>query len=367
MRVAVVAFSCRGVMGLGAVSLANFLSEKNDVALFGGNELKSDYIYEKVKFKKYSILGQGPREIFKFNILIKTLNEIKTFNPQLIIFYSSHIFNCFVARLKKMKTKKLFILHDPHIRAKYRIFSKQDIFNKLMEFHNLAMIKNVDIIQVTYKNAIEEVIERYNLPAEKICSVPLLPLVYLKGTDKNKNYKKIKYDYDLVFFGRIDAYKDLDLLFKTLEMSYSYKNRLKLLMIIQGNIPTPFKIKYKQVLNDIDIINQFLNEHDFESLIRRSKIAIFPYHDATGSHGPSVAFSLGMPIVATDVGCFKEYINMMGYGIVVPPGRPDLMYKAIINILNNPIENERISAKFIDFVKNMEDYQLSIINRMINS
>ncbi|HCU22707.1 MAG TPA: hypothetical protein DF698_07485, partial [Candidatus Atribacteria bacterium] len=351
MKVAVVLLSCKGVMGLAGIAFANALSVLSETLLLTGKENHLSEISDSVKEYVFELEGQNFKNLIKVKQLKRAIQVIKTLEPDLVVFYSLHLFNLpILLSLKKSmpSVKSIYVFHDPIKRAKYGV-SRQSLFEFLSFIHNYFMLRNVDAIQFTYSKALE-IFRATRKPKSGVTlfSVPLIPLTALKSQNQkelkplSKNDKKK--EFDLIFFGRIDNYKDFHTFFQALSLIYREK-AITVLMIVQGDLKKlPLK-NYPELEGRIRIINTFLTEDEFEHLVSKSKSSVFPYFEATASHGPSVSFSNGVPVIASNVGCFEEYINHFGEGICIEPQNPQHLAEAISTMLNKPIDSEAIKKK----------------------
>jgi len=345
LRILVVSLSCRGVMGLAAASFSNAVAVNNDTLLLCGEKFPIHEMKKNSKILNCPIDGQGITELVKVWLYDSTIKDIVKFSPDVIVFFSSHLHNLILLRWAvKHKIKTVFMFHDPDERTKYSFLSKQYIFDKTMNWHNKLMIKYVTTVLVTYSEATILVQQKYKIADDKVEVIPLIPLTELATREQYPEF--IEKKFDIVFYGRVDKYKDYETFFKAIDSIFDKGNEVSILLIIQGNIDIIKKYCSYSWYPSLTIINDFLPERDFEALVSSAKAAVFPYSGATGSHGPSVAFSLGVPVIATDVGCFREYIDDFGIGICVEPRNPLALAAAIMEILETTIPAELIQTKF---------------------
>lgn len=344
----VISLSCRGVMGLAAASFANALFKHHKVCLVGGEEFPVKEVIKDITLNIYPIKGQSLIELMKINIYQKLIADIWKFKPDAVVFYSSHLHNLFLLLwAKRNKIATAFVFHDPAERADYHFFSKQYLFNIGMQIHNKIIIKFVNKVFTTYKDAVYLVQQQCHLRYNKVIDIPLIPLTELATWNKFNEYSAEK-KFDLVLFGRVDNYKDYDTFFKALNIVQERDIHCSVLAIIQGDISVFKHHCADHLWPSVTLINDFLEETEFEELVSSAKIAVFPYSGATGSHGPSVAFSLGVPVIATNVGCFQEYIQTFGIGKCVEPKDPYALAQVIIDLLNTPTPKELVHQKFAE-------------------
>ena len=136
---------------------------------------------------------------------------------------------------------------------------------------------------------------------------------------------------DILFFGRIEYYKGLDILIKAAANLSKYNFHI----IGKGDIKKVFNIN---TLPDNCIhINRYVTDHELAEYIQKSKVIVLPYRDATGTQTIQSIFYYNKPIIATNVGCFPEYISNGIDGLIVKKESVEELSKAIEYLLN---ENE---------------------------
>ena len=73
----------------------------------------------------------------------------------------------------------------------------------------------------------------------------------------------------------------------------------------------------------IDVMEGFLGEAEMEAALAEPSAVVLPYLDFSAQSGVlSQALSLGLPVVASDVGALGETVREYGTGVAVPPGDP---------------------------------------------
>jgi glycosyltransferase involved in cell wall biosynthesis len=87
-----------------------------------------------------------------------------------------------------------------------------------------------------------------------------------------------------------------------------------------------------------------LNENEFDKKLQQSLFTLAVYNSATsGSSVATRAMSNATPVVASDIGGFKEYLD--GGGVFLPPKNPEALAQMIESLLKNPQLLEELGAK----------------------
>jgi glycosyltransferase involved in cell wall biosynthesis len=68
-------------------------------------------------------------------------------------------------------------------------------------------------------------------------------------------------------------------------------------------------------------------------LIQRTKVAVFPYRDATGTQTIQSVYYYQRPVIVSAVGCFPEYVTDGVTGYVVPPCDAEALATAIRKVV----------------------------------
>ncbi len=149
------------------------------------------------------------------------------------------------------------------------------------------------------------------------------------ATDKSV----VREPYTLLFYGRIWPYKGLKYLLKAMPLIAERIPEVKLIIAGRGeNIEEYF-------LNGCDgryeILNHFIPEEEVAALFQRSTAVILPYIEASQSGVATVAFAMGTPVVASNVGGLAEMIRHEKDGLLVPHGNAPALADAIIRLLSN--------------------------------
>ena len=223
--------------------------------------------------------------------------------------HSSNLFYIFLAKIFNIKL--IFSIHRFDLES----------YDKLRRF--FLKIYNKFVIFFSYKIIILS--DTSLVPASK------KELITLSGFNLNLfDSKKIgKY---FLFFGRIDDYKGLDILY------YTAKELSSLNFVVAGNGKSDFIDKLKS-LNNVKILNRFIEENEVKDLFFNAKACILPYKNATQSGVQILSYSYATPVIVNDVGNLKEFVKDRETGLLVR-------------------KNEKLKDKILEF-ENMNLYPIS--------
>jgi Glycosyltransferase len=289
-----------------SLEISNALMENkfsHYILISEGNELSdkfTDSEYRKViKIKtfasNYLSFLVNTLLLFRWIKLIQILRKIK---PDIVHITHFHVWCIFVYLLRPIFKYKIFYgVHDNPFEPK-----EKPVF--LMNFFEKFFVKKADLI-LTYSNFMKESIKKY--VSNK--TIEVLPLgIYSDLCPKfEKKFNPNKESLDVLFFGRLENYKGIDTLIKAYEILKKEHLKIKLTIAGRGKIDKDLENK----INELSIIfkNYWISNEELCQLIENCDVLVAPYKNATQSGIISVALAYGVPIIATNVGSFSEYIK----------------------------------------------------------
>ena len=137
---------------------------------------------------------------------------------------------------------------------------------------------------------------------------------------------------DILFFGRIAEYKGVGYLIDALRILRS--NGYQYTAIIAGDGTLVFDESECAEIG-ITVFNRRISNNELANLIVGTKVVVCPYSDATQSGVLMTAFAFNKPVVASEVGSFKEVLKDNIHGVLVPPKNANALAQAIIKMLEN--------------------------------
>lgn len=294
---------------------------------------------EEIKAKELLNVRFKRKEVWSYFSLIKQ-HKIKKFikrvNPDLIFIFTPHPVNLFLFRFLK---RYLIItqIHDPEPHSGVGLIDRIILNAQLKRYYKYS-----NYFSVAGEALKSVLVNKYHIDGDRVFSIPL---ALLPSHAPSKNYQRnVEKDIDMIFYGRIEYYKGLDVLMNALN---------HILQPVVVYILGKGEVYFKQPDNcksTVKIINRFVYLDELEQLIARSKIAVLPYRDATGSVMIPELFAYNLPIIATDVGVFKEYVG--NAGIIVPANNEIMLAQAIEELLSNNDKREDFAKKGLELLEN---------------
>ena len=110
-------------------------------------------------------------------------------------------------------------------------------------------------------------------------------------------------------------------------------------------VMSSFKGEAPKSAGNVQIINQWIHESDFEKLIAAARVIVLPYRDASQSGIIPIAISNHVPCVVTPVGGLPEMIKHYSCGLVSSSLDPnDILEKILICLNSNEFEFHNYSG-----------------------
>lgn len=206
--------------------------------------------------------------------------------------------------LQKRGVKVLGTVHDLHPHEAKKQFYKMIRF-KINAARNRDAIRNCSSL-VT--NALDQYEELKKMFPKKKVSFHAFPSLVSKGIKEGNacppEIERLQKPY-ILFFGRIETYKGVDLLCEAYEHSGNLREQYNLVVAGKGLCP------YEQSLRENGIIwvNRYIKDEEVAELYKRAKCVVYPYISATQSGVLSLAYYFQVPVLASDIPFFKSAIN----------------------------------------------------------
>lgn len=293
---------------------------------------------------------------------IKTAKEIKTKNPDIVIFayWMSFFASCYAKMAKIIKRNKVSrcigLVHNmmPH---------EQSILDRLFSPH---FVKRMDAFVALSKSVLADVSRLDKKSKPKYFSPHPLYDHYGDKEDKvmamNSLYMDNNYNY-LLFFGLIREYKGLDLLLKA--MSDKRLDKYPLKLIVAGEFYEK-KEPYLKMIDDLDIndkviiCDKYIPDEEVKNFFNLADMVVQPYKSATQSGVTQIAYHFEKPMLVTDVGGLREIVpnGKVGYVVEAEPSK-------IADAICDFYDNERIEYFESNIIEEKKKYEWSKMTETI--
>jgi len=177
------------------------------------------------------------------------------------------------------------------------------------------------------------------LPMERLHRIAhglLGPAVISSLKDKDEDDGRIHF----VQFGKLKPYKGADILLNALgRLSDAQRTRCHVSIVGRPYFDTaPFfeLINRHGLQSCVDLKLDFISDAEMSALFDRADMLVFPYRGIDTSGVLMAAIARGIPVVASDLGCFAEMLIDGQEGRLVKPADPKALAATLIDIVENP-------------------------------
>ena len=183
--------------------------------------------------------------------------------------------------------------------------------------------------------------ERWNVPTCERANVP---------TCERAN--------DVLFFGRVEAYKGVDTLLAAWaeasgDLRVNSSNSWQATRLVIAG-PVARDVTLPPLPPGVELRDRRIADGEAEALFRSAAVLVLPYRDATQSALVAAAYAFGVPVIVTDVGALSEYVvpgatgpdgtGPGATGWIAPAGDAGALAAALREALADPARLRRMGA-----------------------
>lgn len=316
MKVLLISFARSGGMLQYHSQLANALAQKAETTVIIPRRAAKDYFSDRVKIMTIDTGLTLKDVIFKsvtFKAYLDLRRCLKNVEADICHLTGPHPWNILVRELTCLPL--FYTIHDPkpHQGERwYKIFI-ENIFRKRIDASFVHTIKGKDYL--ISKGFLQN----------RIFVVPHGDLNFFKKWIKIG----LKEEDNILFFGRIEDYKGLDILLQAAPQIFSVLPNWKITIAGKGEMRS-----YQKWINDdrIEVINRYLRDEEVARLFQKAKMVVLPYKEATQSGVVPIAFAFAKPVIATQVGGLDEIIRNGENGILIKPNDFELLAQTVVQL-----------------------------------
>lgn len=274
-------------------------------------------------FKRKSILW-GIDRIFisVMNCFIRNI-VIRKEKPDVVLVQASHscLDGFFLKGINK-KINKMLTVHDVIVPTNSLSWSMKSL---------KRMYDEADTLIVHSKTNKKQLMELFDVDEKKIYVIPHGLLTGYQKMDKGECRKRLGIETKkkvLLFYGDMRKSKGLDVLLKSAKGVDCH-------LLISGTPPygesfAPYEELIEKNKLSVTKILEFTPDYFRDILFQASDFLVLPYKEFYSQSGVFMqAIQYGLPIIATDVSSFREYIEKYNIGYVAKPNDVDDLKRTI--------------------------------------
>lgn len=267
----------------------------------------------------------------------KVAHSIKDDNPDVIYLTMNDLWAPFLfPKLKGFLRVKT--IHDVGIHE-----GNNSIFNK---WWNSTNFRDAEKFVILSKIFVTE-LEKKGISKSNIVVIPHAGFTFYADqyhTNNSNTVKKI-----ILFFGRIDKYKGLEILLDAMPMII--EKHPDVLLRIAGNGDLQDLIfKIEKLHDNIELINRWIKDCEIADIMRDCLLLILPYTHATQSGVIPLAYAFQKPVIATNVGGLGEQIVEGVTGHIIMPQNAKIISEYVNRMLFNLDKTEKMGKNAYQYM-----------------
>jgi glycosyltransferase involved in cell wall biosynthesis len=191
-----------------------------------------------------------------------------------------------------------------------------------------------DCIFVHTERMKRELVEEFGVSEDAVRVIPYginvtIPTSSLTAREARARFQLQDGERVALFFGQIAPYKGLEYLVDALSLLVAAQQHVRL--IVAGKVKRGWAGYWRNVQDaianrgiDDRVIQriQFIHDEDIEQYFKAADVLVLPYTDIFQSGVLFLAYSFGLPVIATDVGSLREDVIDGRTGLVCRPRDP---------------------------------------------
>ncbi len=319
----------------GYVGLINHFRVKNElIAVVPGvcDPLEFDPEIHRIIVENFRDKGKMASKLFCLIFYIKLAHLVRREQVSGIFIYSDsewpNLIHLMIPSLRKVRTT--VYIHDPKHHS-----GEQGVIRLIRKFAYPFFAKHATCI-VSYEKAKSEIVESHPVfQGAEVVSIRLPSMPVMEFSDLKEAAERIGVNgtYDLIFYGRLESYKGIDLLLEANRYLMQSDRAVKILIV--GGRGDLKAVVRGAVENDpnVDFVDTYVSNRALAEFIIDSKAVILPYRDATGTQTIQIANYYYRPVIVNTVGCFDEYVLEGENGYFISEMTPEALGETICNVL----------------------------------
>ena len=266
-------------------------------------------------------------------------------------------YNGIGARLLWHKIRVPYVLEIHHIPGYPKAADiKEKIYRILMRLFIKFDSQKAKAVRVVNQNQTPGFLIESGVPKEKIVYIPstYIDLDIFKPMNLPK-------EYDLIFVGRLEKNKGINLLLETLDiLSTTYNLQPTTLIVGDGSLSDNLKLKAKSYKLQAKFFGWAKDQKEIAELLNKSKILVMPSYNEGGPRVVVEALACGVPILATSVGIVPDLLKNKpdgwtgGRGGEIIDWKVDNMAQKIRGLLNDSVRYRKYSQDGPEIAKQFE-------------
>lgn len=256
-------------------------------------------------------------------------------------------------RIQK-KIKIIYTVHDLVPHEEFKLNLKTRIISEIIKRGVKNNLTKLKILATSSKTQFNQLKIAY--PEKLIYYHPFPTLITKQIIEGNSACPELsKIDKYILFFGGINIYKGVDLLYNTFINDEELYNNFHLVIAGSGEWYFNRKVECEK---KIIRINRFIHDSEIKNLFEKANCVVYPYISGTQSGVLSLAYYFGTPLITSDIPFFLENVEHTKTAFVFERGKAESLNKAIHLAINSRIDDTFYLNQQLKYKNNYSDESL---------
>jgi glycosyltransferase involved in cell wall biosynthesis len=200
--------------------------------------------------------------------------------------------------------------------------------------------RRVDAVVVHTAAGRQRLVAELGVPAERVHVIPHGAFTHLRELPAERPLDPELAAVDgpvVLFLGLLRPYKGIDVLLR----AWHGMDGAELWVVGMPRMDTA--ALRASAGPGVRFVERFVADAELPALLRRADLVVLPYREAEQSGVAFSALAFGRPLLLSAVGGFPD-LAAAGAAQLVPPGDPEALHDALVELLADPAARERLAA-----------------------
>ena len=251
--------------------------------------------------------------------------QIAAWKPDVLLFPMFYTWNPFL-QIRLRQVPSVVAVHDPQ--------PHPGLSDRLFQWMENSSIRQATRCLVFSQSLVPALTKR-GCPPDRIDTINLGVLSYagIPSQALEPPGRETPGIPTFLFFGRITAYKGLDILLAAFQQ-VRQRHPARLLVAGDGSL-RPYR-GLTAALAGVEVINRWIPDEEIPAIFQQADIVVLPYTSASQSGVIPIAAQYSLPVIATRTGGIPEQITDGESGLLVEAGSVEQLRGAMERLLVDP-------------------------------
>jgi len=328
MRVAIIYMGRRGPGGPISLELASHISRKAEVFAVVSTQADHYNLWQKsgldlISASTFSSDSGAALSMLSLGKLRALAASISQKSPDVIVYPMVHPWTPLLQR---------YLRHLPHVITVHDAMPHPGLKHFASSFWERMSARRASRCVVMSSKFVASLADR-GIPADRIDVIPH-GIFSFYGTQQDGRTVGESDTRSILFFGRITAYKGLEVLLQAFAIIERRRKNVRLDIVGAGDL-TPYSRLLERAPN-VRVVNRWVEDAEVAPFFQQATLAVLPYTTASQSGVIPLAASFRVPVIATTVGALSDQIRSGETGLLVNPNSVGELVEAIELLLDRP-------------------------------